>query len=87
MCQNIAQPVTAREAKPTNLTKITNIDGKVPRRWLSSRSEYNSGSGGQKGRKFDSFQDPHTKMGKENAKWVPFKTPFQDPYICIMRKA
>ena len=58
MCQNIAQPVTAREAKPTNLTKITNIYGKVPRRWPSSRSEHNSSSGGQKGHKFDSFQDP-----------------------------
>ena len=28
LCQNIAQPVTAKEAKSSNLTKITNIDGK-----------------------------------------------------------
>ena len=58
LCQNVAQPVTAKEAKSSNLTKITNINGKVPHRWPSSRSEHNSGSGGQKGHKFDSFQDP-----------------------------
>ena len=61
LCQNIAQPITAKEAKSSNLTKITNIDGKVPRRWLSSRSEHNSSSGGQKGHKIDSFQDPMFK--------------------------
>ena len=37
LCQNIAQPITAKEAKPSNLTKITNIDGKTPRRWPGSR--------------------------------------------------
>ena len=40
MCKNIAKPITTREAKPTNLTKITNIDGKVPHRWPRSRSEH-----------------------------------------------
>ena len=30
LCQNIAQPVTAKEAKPSNLTKITNTDGIGP---------------------------------------------------------
>ena len=37
MCENIANPVTAKEAKPTNLTKITNMDGKIPRRRPRSR--------------------------------------------------
>ena len=66
MCQNIAKPVTAREAKSTKLTKITNIDGKVPQRRPSSRSEHNSSSGGQKGRKFDSFQDPISRSSYQN---------------------
>ena len=33
------------------------------------------------------IQDLRIKMSKENAKRVPFKTPFQDHYVCIMRKA
>ena len=61
MCKNIAKSITATEAKPNNLTKITNIDGRVPHRWPRSRSEHNSGSSGQKGCKLDSFQDPHFK--------------------------
>ena len=61
LCQNIAQPVTAKAAKPSKLTKITNINGKAPCRWPSSRSEHNSSSGGWKGCKFDSFQVPHFK--------------------------
>ena len=32
MCKNIAKSITATEAKPKNLTKITNIDGRVPHR-------------------------------------------------------
>ena len=48
MCKNIAKSVTATEAKPNNLTKITNIDGRIPRRWPRSRSECNSSSSGQK---------------------------------------
>ena len=79
MCQNIAQPITAREAKPTNLTKITNIDGKVPCRWLSSRSEHNSSSGGWKGRKFDSFQDPISRPSYWNGQREHKTSSFQDP--------
>ena len=79
MCQNIAQPVTATEAKPSNLTKITNIDGKVPRRWPSSRSEHNSSSGGQKGRKFDSFQDPISRPSYRNGQRERKTSSFQDP--------
>ena len=58
MCKNIAKSVTAREAKPNKHTKITNIDGRVPRRWPRSRSEHNSSSSGQKGCKLDSFKTP-----------------------------
>ena len=81
MCQNIAQPITAREAKPTNLTKITNINGKVPRRWPSSRSEHNSSSGRQKGCKFDSFQDPISRPSYRNGQRECKMSSFQDPYI------
>ena len=58
MCKNIAKSLTAKEAKPTNLTKITNIDSKISHRQPRSRSEHNNGSGGWKGCKLDSFQDP-----------------------------
>ena len=72
MCKNIAKSVTATEAKPNNLTKITNIDGRVPHRWPRCRSEHNSGSSGWKGCQLDSFktlfQDLCIKTGKENAK-------------------
>ena len=44
MCKNIAKSVTATEAKPNILTQITDIDGRVPRRWPKSRSEHNSSS-------------------------------------------
>ena len=33
------------------------------------------------------IQDLRIETGKENAKQVPFKTPFQDHYVRIMRKA
>ena len=46
MCKNIAKSVTAREAKPNNLTQITNINGRVPCRQPRSRSEHNCGSCG-----------------------------------------
>ena len=32
MCKNIAESVTATEAKPNNLTHIRNIDGRTPHR-------------------------------------------------------
>ena len=86
LCQNIAQPITAKEAKPSNLTKITNIDDKVPCRRPGSRSEHFSGPGRWKGCKFDSFQDLHIKTGIEYTKRVPFKTPFQDHYVRITRR-
>ena len=79
LCQNIAQPVTATEAKPSNLTKITNIDGKVPHRRPSSRSEHNSGTGRRKGCKFDSFQDPHSRPSYRNGQREWKKSSFQDP--------
>ena len=68
MCKNIAKSVTATEAKTNNLTQITKIDGRVPRRWPRSRAEPSSGSSGWKGCKFDSFQDLHIKTGKKKAK-------------------
>ena len=79
LCQNIAQPITAKEAKSSNLTKITNIDGKVPRRWLDSRSEYFSGPGRRKGCKFDSFQDPHSRPSYRNGHREHKTSSFQDP--------
>ena len=30
MCTNIAESITATEAKPNNLTQIRNIDGRIP---------------------------------------------------------
>ena len=78
MCTNIAKSVTATEATPNNLTHITNIDGRIPRRWPRSRPEPRSSSSGWKGHKTSSFQDLHIKTGKENTKRVPFKTPFQE---------
>ena len=79
LCQNIAQPITAKEAKSSNLTKITNIDGKVPRRWPGSRSEHFSSSGRWKGRKFDSFQDPHSRPSYQNGHREHKTSSFQDP--------
>ena len=58
MCKNIAKSITATEATPNNLTQITNIDGRVPRRWPRSISEPSSGLSGWKGHKIDSFQGP-----------------------------
>ena len=91
LCQNIVHPITAKEAKPSNLTKITNIDGKVPCRWPNSRSEHNSSSGGRKGCKFDSFQDPISRPSYQNGhrehKTSSFQDPISDPYVCITRKA
>ena len=66
MCKNIVKPVTATEAKPKNLTKITDIDGRLPHRWPSSGSEHINGSGGRKGCKFDSFQDPISRPSYRN---------------------
>ena len=79
LCQNIAQPVTAKEAKSSNLTKNTNIDGKAPRRWPDSRSEYFSGPGRRKGRKFDSFQDPRSRPSYRNGHREHKTSSFQDP--------
>ena len=79
LCQNIAQPITATEAKPSNLTKITNIDGKVPRRRPSGRSEHNSSSGGWKGCKFDSYQDPISRPSYQNGQRECKMSSFQDP--------
>ena len=91
MCKNIAKSITAREAKPNNLTKITNIDGKVPHRQSRSRSEHNSSSSGQKGCKLDSFQNPISRpsyrKGQRECKTSSFQDSFQDPYIRITRKA
>ena len=90
LCQNIAQPVTATEAKTSNLTKITNIDGKVPRRWPGSRSEHNSGSGGWKGHKFDSFQDPISRPSYQNGQRECKMSSFQDPIsrpLCTYNEA
>ena len=79
LCQNIAQPITAKEAKSSNLTKITNIDGKIPRRRPDSRSEYFSGPGRWKGRKFDSFQDPRSRPSYQNGHREHKTSSFQDP--------
>ena len=80
LCQNIAQPITAKEAKPSNLTKITNIDGKVPHRQAKQcRSEHNSSSGGWKGCKFDSFQDPISRPSYQNGHREHKTSSFQDP--------
>ena len=79
MCKNIAEPVTAKEAKPTNLTKITNIYGKVPHRQPGSRSEHNSSSYGQKGCKIDSFQDPISRPLYRNGQRERKMSSFQDP--------
>ena len=88
LCQNIAQPVTAKEAKSSNLTKITNIDGKVPHRQPSAADL--STTAVQVDRKDANLtpfktliQDLHIEMGIENTKRVPFKTPFQDPYAYV----
>ena len=79
MCENIAKPVTATEAKPKNLTKIADVNVKVPRRWPSSRSEYTSGSGGRKGRKIDSFQDPISRPSYQHGQRECNMSFFQDP--------
>ena len=79
LCQNIAQPITAKEAKFSNLTKITNIDGKVPCRQPGSRTEHNSGPGRRKGRKFDSFQDPCSRPSYRNGHREHKTSSFQDP--------
>ena len=79
MCKNIAKSVTATEAKPNILTQITDIDGRVPRRWPRSRSEHNSGSSGWKGRKFDSFQDPCSRPLYQNGQRECKMSSFQDP--------
>ena len=77
LCKNIAESVTATEAKPSNLTRIRNIDGRSCRQ-LTSRSEPSRVLSGWEGHKTSSFQDPCIKTGKENTKWVPFKTPFPE---------
>ena len=87
MCKNIAKPVTAKEAQPSNFTKITNIDGKIFRRRPRSGSEHNSSSGGQKGCKIDSFQDPISRPSYRNGQRECKMSSFQDPYVRIMRNA
>ena len=79
MCKNIAKSVTATEAKPNILSHITDIEGTVPRRWPRSRSEHVSSSGGQKGCKFDSFQDPHSRPLYQNGQRECKVSSFQDP--------
>ena len=79
MCTNIAKSVTATEAKPNILSQIVDIDGRVPRRQPRSRSEHNSGSCGWKGRKFDSFQDPHSRPLYQNGQREHKTSSFQDP--------
>ena len=79
ICKNIVKPITATEAKPTNLTKITNIDGKIPCRRPGNRSEHNSGSGGWKGCKLDSFQDPISRPSYQNGQRECKTSSFQDP--------
>ena len=44
ICKNIAKSITATEAKPNNVTQITNIDERVPHRQPRNRSEPSSGS-------------------------------------------
>ena len=87
MCKNIAKSATATEAKPNNLTQITNIDGRVPHRQPRSRTETSSGSCGWKGCKFDSFQDPISRPSYRNWQRECKTISFQDPCIRIMRKA
>ena len=78
MCKNIAKSITAIEAKCSNLTKITNIDGRVPLRWPRSRSEHNSSSSRQKGHKLDSFQDPISRPLYWNGQREHKTSSFQD---------
>ena len=66
MCKNIAKSITVTEAKPKILSQIVDINGRVPHRRPRNRSEHVSGSGGWKGRKFDSFQDPHSRPSYQN---------------------
>ena len=79
MCKNIAKSATATEAKPNFLTQITDIDGRVPRRWPRRKSEHNSSSSGRKGHKFDSFQDPHSRPSYRNGQRECKTSSFQDP--------
>ena len=78
MCKSIAKSATATEAKPNILTQITDIDGRVPRRWPRRRSEQNSSSCGQKGCKSDSFQDPHSRPSYRNEQRECKISSFQD---------
>ena len=52
---------------------------RIPRRRPDSRSEYFSGPGRWKGRKFDSFQDPHSKSSYRNGHREHKTSSFQDP--------
>ena len=79
MCKNISKSVTATEAKPNNLTQITNIDRRVPHRWPRSRSEPSSSSSGQKGCKLDSFQNPLSRSSYRNGQKECKMSSFQDP--------
>ena len=79
MCKNIAKSATATEAKPNILTQITDIDGRVSRRWPRSRSEHVSSSSGWKGCKFDSFQDPCSRPSYQNGQRECKMSSFQDP--------
>ena len=81
MCKNIAKSITATEAKPNNLTQITNIDGRVPCRWPRSRSEPSSSSSGWKGHKSDSFQDPLSRPSYQNGQREGKTSSFQDPIL------
>ena len=76
-----AKSVTAREAKPNNLTQITNIDGRVPCTWPRSRSEPTSGSCGWKRHKSYSFQDPLSRPLYQNGQRECKMSSFQDPIL------
>ena len=79
MCKNIAKSVTATEVKPNIPSQIVDIDGRVPHRWPRSRSEHISDSGGWKGCKFDSCQDPHSRPSYWNKQRECKTSSFQDP--------
>ena len=91
MCTNIAKPVTAKEAKPNILSQIVDINGEFLVDSQEADLNMTTDHVDEKDANLTPFktliQDLHIEMGIENTKRVPFKTPFQDHYVHIMRIA
>ena len=89
MCKNITKSARATEAKPNILMGEFLVDG--PEADLRPTAVHVDGKDANLTPFNTLIQDLCTEMGKENTKWVHFKTLFQDPHIWIehpiMRKA